>query len=219
MRGSASATAGSTAGETAPLRRPVLQVGGVDRTRTAPFLLRIFTASSATDPRPVEDYRALLPVSDKDTWTLANLVAPEGEPVDEAKAATRASIVESQMQLYTWLDASLGELTDLVCGNLTDLVPSGKERVTFSFSLVYPNRADSGNMVRKAIGETQRNTAGEAAVVVPSETEAKTLDAVRFLPGDWLELTVGVGSQQAAAEQQGEQQSSARPADEDAEMS
>mmetsp|Transcript_7677 Transcript_7677/g.10530 ORF Transcript_7677/g.10530 Transcript_7677/m.10530 type:complete len:227 (-) Transcript_7677:272-952(-) len=90
---------------------------------------------------------------------------PEKEPTDD------------EFQIYTWKDATLGELTSLIKG-----VRKAARRRTarLSFAFVYPDR--TGNKVVRLVGETfstRRSSDGH-----------KTLGELHFETGDYLDVAI-----------------------------
>jgi len=118
----------------------------VDRNKTCPLLLRVFTSSNQSY-RP-EDFRDALPLD--------------------------------EIQVYTWKDATLRELTDLV---KTAKPVARKANARLNFSLVYPDK--SGKNVMRSVGTVFSSRRGM--------DDDKTLDNVRFETGDYLSVTLTVG--------------------------
>ncbi|XP_041054929.1 histone deacetylase complex subunit SAP18 isoform X2 [Carcharodon carcharias] len=76
----------------------------VDREKTCPLLLRVFTTNNGRHHR-VDDF-------------------------------ARGNVPSSELQIYTWMDATLKELTSLV----KEVYPEARKKGThFSFAIVYPD--------------------------------------------------------------------------------
>jgi hypothetical protein len=93
---------------------------------------------------------------------------------------SHANNTYSCTQIYTWPDATLGELADLVRA-----VPPARDRpgARLSFSLVYPDR--NGKATLRPIG-----TVFAKPVSRGGEDERKTLHSVRFQTGDYLDVGI-----------------------------
>ncbi|KAL8490435.1 hypothetical protein ACS0TY_026077 [Phlomoides rotata] len=100
-----------------PASRPAPRLEPIDREKTCPLLLRVFTKVGGHH-------------SDDDFAVRGK------EPKDE-------------VQIYTWLDATLRELTDLV----KEVAPEARRRdAILSFAFVYPDKR--GRFVVKEVGRT-----------------------------------------------------------------
>jgi histone deacetylase complex subunit SAP18 len=87
----------------------------------------------------------------------------------------------NELQIYTWLDATLKELTRLI----TEVYPHTKAKGTqFSFAVVWPDPRSSGFRM-KNIGVTTIGAKG-------SDDNA-TLESKKFHIGDYLDVSVLVG--------------------------
>ncbi|KAL6069508.1 Histone deacetylase complex subunit SAP18 [Balamuthia mandrillaris] len=87
---------------------------------------------------------------------------------------------EDEVQIYTWRDATLRELSDLI----KEVNPMARRRdARLSFSLIYPNTR--GRYVSKHLGITQPYRRGE--------DDKKTLDDVHFVTGDYLDVAILLG--------------------------
>ncbi|XP_078258564.1 histone deacetylase complex subunit SAP18 isoform X3 [Rhinoraja longicauda] len=76
----------------------------VDREKTCPLLLRVFTTNNGRHHR-MDDF-------------------------------ARGNVPSSELQIYTWMDATLKELTSLV----KEVYPEARKKGThFSFAIVYPD--------------------------------------------------------------------------------
>ena len=84
----------------------------------------------------------------------------------------------NELQIYTWLDATLRELTRLI----TDVYPNTKSKgTTFSFAVVWPNPRQPG-FIMKDIGITTIGTKG------PDDNA--TLLSKKFVIGDYLDVSI-----------------------------
>jgi histone deacetylase complex subunit SAP18 len=86
----------------------------------------------------------------------------------------------NELQIYTWQDATLKELTKLI----TEVYPNTKTKGTqFEFAVVWPNPRTPGfNM--KEIGSTTIGTKG------PDDNS--TLQSKKFVIGDYLDVSVSM---------------------------
>ena len=86
-----------------------------------------------------------------------------------------------ELQLYTWPDCTLRELTDLVKHALSD---ARRPRCRLSFAVVYPDK--KGRTAMKEVGLIwSTNTARSAP-----EAERKTLRDLRFQTGDFIDCAI-----------------------------
>lgn len=86
----------------------------------------------------------------------------------------------NELQIYTWLDASLKELTRLI----TEVYPDAKAKgSTFSFCVTWPN-PHSRNYGMKEIGSTTIGSKG------PDDNA--TLKSKQFVVGDFLDVAINV---------------------------
>lgn len=90
------------------------------------------------------------------------------------------SMPGNELQIYTWLDATLKELTRLI----TEVYPNTKTKGTsFNFSLVWPNPRSPGFGMRE-IGATTIGSKG------PDDNS--TLQSKKFVIGDYLDVAISV---------------------------
>jgi len=91
---------------------------------------------------------------------------------------------QDEIAIYTWKDASLRELTEL----LMSAVPAAKARTArFAFGFVYPDKM--GRMVLREVGQTVgRPRKGE------DKDDAKTLDELHFETGDFVDVAIFINS-------------------------
>lgn len=71
------------------------------------------------------------------SFTIVNTPTQEGEHHKVEDFATRGKEPEDEVQMYTWMDATLRELTDLVKEVQT---AARNPRARLQFALVYPDR-------------------------------------------------------------------------------
>ncbi|XP_062313661.1 histone deacetylase complex subunit SAP18 [Osmerus eperlanus] len=118
----------------------------VDREKTCPLLLRVFTTTTGRHHR-----------------------------MDEFN---RGNVPSSELQIYTWMDATLKELTSLV----KEVYPEARKKGThFGFAIVYPDPQRPGYRV-KDIGTTVSGRKGT--------DDAMTLQSQRFQIGDYLDIAI-----------------------------
>merc|ERR1719342_1680576 len=85
----------------------------------------------------------------------------------------------NEIQIYTWLDATLKELTGLV----KEVNPEARRRGTyFDFSLVYPDLRQSPRCQSRDIGTTVAGQRGP--------DDQKTLADCKFVIGDFLDIAI-----------------------------
>ncbi|RWS08744.1 Histone deacetylase complex subunit SAP18-like protein [Dinothrombium tinctorium] len=90
----------------------------------------------------------------------------------------RGNVPSNELQIYTWMDANLRELTNLV----KEVNPEARRKGTlFDFALVYPDIRTPGYRMRD-IGST---CCGQKGV-----DDAKTLSQSRFQIGDYLDIAI-----------------------------
>ncbi|XP_020082338.1 histone deacetylase complex subunit SAP18-like [Ananas comosus] len=127
-----------------PPARP--RVEPVDREKTCPLLLRVFTKIGGHHPN--EDF------------------------------AVRGKEPKDEVQIYTWKDATLRELTDLV----KEVAPAARKRdAKLSFAFVYPDK--NGRFVVRPVGMTFSYGNGRL-------DDGKTLAELGFQIGDYLSVAI-----------------------------
>ncbi|XP_054708317.1 histone deacetylase complex subunit SAP18-like [Uloborus diversus] len=90
----------------------------------------------------------------------------------------RGNVPSNELQIYTWLDATLKELTNLV----KEVNPDSRRKGTyFDFALVYPDVRGPGYRMRD-IGTTCSGQKG------PDDN--KSLSSCRFKIGDYLDIAI-----------------------------
>lgn len=105
--------------------------------------------------------------------------------------------VEDEMIVYTWKDATLKELSLLVRQVLGDSeLPGGLKgtdlTLKFSFNLLYPDakRQGVGHFTMKPMGWTFEGGELEAQNLQLVDSSSKTLDSLRFVPGDFIDVAI-----------------------------
>ncbi|XP_044491859.1 histone deacetylase complex subunit SAP18 [Mangifera indica] len=119
----------------------------VDREKTCPLLLRVFTKIGGHHSR--EDF------------------------------AVRGKEPKDEVQIYTWKDANLCELTDLV----KEVASAARRRdARLSFAFVYPDK--NGRFVLREVGKTLSYGNGRRL------DDGKTLAELGFEIGDYLDVAI-----------------------------
>ncbi|CAI5459530.1 unnamed protein product [Closterium sp. Yama58-4] len=97
----------------------------------------------------------------------------------ERKEGGQGQEPKEEVQMYTWKDATLRELTDL----LKEVVPEARRRdARLSFAFVYPNR--QGRNVMKQAGITNSMPRR------PTPDDNRTLHELGFQTGDFLDVAI-----------------------------
>lgn len=91
--------------------------------------------------------------------------------------AVRGKEPDGEVQIYTWPDASLRELAELVKEVNSD---ARQRNARLSFAFVYPDRR--GRNVIKQVGTVHS--------IRPGEDDNKTLRALKFETGDFLDVAI-----------------------------
>ncbi|KAG6786713.1 histone deacetylase complex subunit SAP18 [Populus alba] len=118
----------------------------IDREKTCPLLLRVFTKIG--DHHNNEDF------------------------------AVRGKEPKDEVQIYTWKDATLRELTDLV----KEVTPAARRRdARLSFAFVYPDK--NGRFVVREVGKTNSHRNGKL-------DDNKALAQLGFQIGDYLDVAI-----------------------------
>ncbi|KAJ7962271.1 histone deacetylase complex subunit SAP18-like [Quillaja saponaria] len=118
----------------------------VDREKTCPLLLRVFTKSGGHHTN--EDF------------------------------AVRGKEPKNEVQIYTWKDATLRELTDLV----KEVAPEARRRnAKLSFAFVYPDK--HGRFLVREVGKTFSYGSGKL-------DDGKALAELGFEIGDYLDVAI-----------------------------
>ncbi|GLT90956.1 hypothetical protein SLE2022_088700 [Rubroshorea leprosula] len=128
-----------------PAVRPRLDP--IDREKTCPLLLRVFTKI--------------------------------GSHHSEEEFAVRGKEPKDEVQIYTWKDATLRELTDLV----KEVAPEARRRnAKLSFAFVYPDKR--GRFVMRLVGMTHSYGNGRRL------EDNKALAELGFQIGDYLDVAI-----------------------------
>lgn len=91
---------------------------------------------------------------------------------------SRGNVPSNELQIYTWMDATLKELTSLV----KEVNPDARRKGTyFDFALVFPDIRGPGYRMRD-IGTTCSGQRGT--------DDNKTLSVSRFQIGDYLDIAI-----------------------------
>nr|GMD29851.1 histone deacetylase complex subunit SAP18-like [Ipomoea batatas]GMD33195.1 histone deacetylase complex subunit SAP18-like [Ipomoea batatas] len=111
------------------------------------------------------------------------------EPVDREKIgghhtesdfAVRGKEPKDEVQIYTWMDANLRELTDLV----KEVAPEARKRdAMLSFAFVYPDK--NGKFVVREVGKTYSIPSGRRP-----DSGNQTLSDLKFEIGDYLDVAI-----------------------------
>lgn len=91
---------------------------------------------------------------------------------------SRGNVPANELQIYTWMDATLREITSLV----KEVNPEARRKGTyFDFSLVFPDVRSPGYRMRE-IGTTCSGQRGS--------DDGKTLAQARFCIGDYMDISI-----------------------------
>merc|ERR1719411_2382617 len=91
----------------------------------------------------------------------------------------KGNIPSNELQIYTWMDATLKELEGLV----KEVNPEARRRGTyFDFALVYPDLRQNPRCQTRDVGTTISGQKG------PDDT--KTLQNCKFVIGDYIDIAV-----------------------------
>ncbi|XP_013748136.1 histone deacetylase complex subunit SAP18-like isoform X1 [Brassica napus] len=120
----------------------------VDREKTCPLLLRVFTKQTGGH-HTKEDY------------------------------AVRGKEPKDEVQIYTWKDANLRELTDLV---KEVSVAARRRDARLSFAFVYPDK--NGRFIVRQVGQTMSYPNRK------QPDDSKTLADLHFEIGDYLDVAI-----------------------------
>ncbi|PAV86722.1 hypothetical protein WR25_18086 [Diploscapter pachys] len=92
----------------------------------------------------------------------------------------KSGVPANELQMYTWMDCSLRELTSLI----KEVNPDARRRgTTFDFAVVYPDK-QSGRYVLREIGNTTNGQRGM--------DDSKTLQQCKFEIGDYIDVAVSM---------------------------
>ncbi|KAK4373078.1 hypothetical protein RND71_008462 [Anisodus tanguticus] len=131
-----------------PPQRIAPRLEPVDREKTCPLLLRVFTKV--------------------------------GGHHNDNEFAVRGKEPKDEVQIYTWMDATLRELTDLV----KEVAPEARRRdATLSFAFVYPDKR--GRFVVREVGRTF-----SYPNMRRPDSGSKSLSELKFQIGDYLDVAI-----------------------------
>ncbi|KAH9986133.1 Sin3 associated polypeptide p18-domain-containing protein [Russula vinacea] len=153
--------------EKTPAGQPI-----VDREKTAPFLIRAFVK--------VGSYHRLAQFQD------GPLPIPD------------------ELQIFTWKDATLFELLTTIRNSAPNTLEYRHPLARYSFRTIYADAGNRGQFAQKDLGTVySRDTLGESGTVeqlldddsavqdsADRQKDARTLDELRFVPGDYLCVAV-----------------------------
>jgi histone deacetylase complex subunit SAP18 len=123
-----------------------------------------------------------MPVVDRQTTTpfLIRIFSSHGKfhRIDEFNTNTQPS---AELNLYSWKDATLGELTTLLAKELIGETDRRISSFKFSFRLVYGDNTRGKYLIRD-IGTVQPSQ--------DSRDAQKSLGDARFVIGDWVDIAI-----------------------------
>ncbi|EMF15091.1 uncharacterized protein SEPMUDRAFT_147061 [Sphaerulina musiva SO2202] len=163
----------------------------IDRATTAPFLLRLFWRQS----------RAL------DPWEFSVAPPPDTTNIPDYSSLLPSTIRSQSVQIYTWPNCTLGELTALFTSVLpSGVIPSPAVGTRLVFKLIFPDtratvvEGNRGKWIDKPLGSVV--IGGSAADLQDDEDEMldikdnlegdahKTLAGARFVIGDYVACSI-----------------------------
>ncbi|KAE8055214.1 hypothetical protein FH972_012070 [Carpinus fangiana] len=116
------------------------------------------------------------------SWTcplLLRVFTKIGSHHSEEDFAVRGKEPKDEVQIYTWKDATLRELTDLV----KEVAPEARRRnAKLSFAFVYPDQR--GRFVLRVVGMTHSYGNGRRL------DDSKSLGELSFQIGDYLDVAI-----------------------------
>ncbi|KAI9462052.1 histone deacetylase complex protein [Russula earlei] len=144
----------------------------VDREKTAPFLIRAFVKVGSFH-RLTQFQDGLLPIVD-------------------------------ELQIFTWKDATLFELLTTIRNSAPSTLEYRHPLARYSFRTIYADAGNRGQFAQKDLGTVySRDTLGDLGTVEQlldddsaaqdssdRQKDARTLDELRFVPGDYLCVAV-----------------------------
>nr|KAJ0198180.1 hypothetical protein LSAT_V11C700345350 [Lactuca sativa] len=99
---------------------------------------------------------------------------------NQADFAVRGKEPKDEVQIYTWMDATLRELTDLV----KEVAPEARRRdAMLSFAFVYPTK--TGHFTVKEVGKTLSYPNARRP-----DDGSKALGSLSFEIGDYLDVAI-----------------------------
>eukprot|EP00250_Pteridium_aquilinum_P009589 c18775_g1_i1 orf=60-626(-) len=110
---------------------------------------------------------------------LIRVFTKTGEHHTMSDYAEKGKVPTEEVQIYTWMDATLRELTDLV----KEVAPEARRRnARLSFALVYPDRR--GRNIVRTVGTTSANGVRRGG------DDHRTLSDISFQTGDFLDVAI-----------------------------
>lgn len=97
--------------------------------------------------------------------------------------------VDDEVIVYTWRDATLLELSQLVRGVMSGPVATDPT-LKFSFQLLYPNPHRSGQFISKPLGWAFESIPGDQQSSQIINSSERTLESFRFVPGDMIDVAI-----------------------------
>jgi len=102
---------------------------------------------------------------------------------------TNGAVPANELQIYTWLDATLKEISGLV----KEVNPDSRRAGTvFDFSLIYPDFGRSGylNMRGSQFGQMRARSIGTTISGQKTGDDNKNLRTLNFTIGDYLDIAI-----------------------------
>ncbi len=93
--------------------------------------------------------------------------------------------VDDEVVIYTWRNATLHELSNLVRAVLPSS-QSSDPQLRFSFALLYPNPQRTGAFIWRPLGWAFE---GQPVAGLQDSSE-RTLESFRFVPGDIIDVAI-----------------------------
>lgn len=168
--------------------------GDIDRTKIPPFFLKLYyreRGEHRQGPLPDDTFNAVL-VDALWRGTYTNTTDPIDRPEDFG-----GSRPPPHLQIWTWTDCTLGELTKLLLRSLPMFGPEGVEAhigASCVYRLVYADsrsRSDDPVYITKDIGKvivgsdiSNANGAQDDEDMATDDDSDVTLQGCRFIPGD-----------------------------------
>ncbi|RWS21862.1 transcriptional co-repressor component-like protein [Leptotrombidium deliense] len=129
---------------------------------------------------PAEDKNEEKPVDRERTCPLLLRVFLSNGRHHSTNEYARGNVPSNELQIYTWMDATLKELTNLV----KEVNPEARRKGTFfDFALVYPDIRMPGYRMRDV---------GSTCCGQKTADDSKTLSQSRFQIGDYLDIAITV---------------------------
>jgi len=173
--------------------------GAALRKEIPPFLLKLYYRENALH------WYVLLYELSQVTETRTNLPtnAPSSRPEEFADPRP-----PPHLQIYTWMDCTLGELTKLLTQALPDIVPEPKVGSRCAYRFIYADsrppadRRAAPQYLHKDVGAVVLGgddaSASDSAAAPPADDAALSLAACRFVIGDAVCVSIGSGDTAAA---------------------